>query len=318
MKSVFLDFATVSSGDLSTASLEIAAPNLTLLKTTSPENIEFILKDHDIVILNKIKLSRELIAKATHLKLIALAATGTNNIDLEAAREYGVAVCNIHDYCTPSVVQHVLGVLLSLTHKFTDYSRDATNGTWAASSHFTLLRYPIRELKGRTIGIIGWGVLGQAVAHACQTALGMEVLIANRIGTPPQVGRVALSELLARADVVSLHCPLNELTLGMISKRELSLMRRGALLINTARGELIDIPALVDALRSDSLGGAAIDVLPEEPPCNGSPLFAQDLPNLIITPHIAWSARESRQRCLDEIAINVKSYLEFGKRWRVA
>jgi len=179
------------------------------------------------------------------------------------------------------------------------------------------LRHPIRELGGRTLGVVGWGVLGKAVAQACETALGMRVIVADRIGAAHIEGRVPLAELLATADVVTLHCPVNERTTGMIGAREISLMKRDAVLINTARGALVDVEALASALRAGRLGGAAIDVLPQEPPVDGSPLFAPDLPNLIVTPHTAWAARESRQRCLDEMAANVRDFLAGGRRGRV-
>ena len=173
-------------------------------------------------------------------------------------------------------------------------------------------------LSGRTLGVVGWGVLGKAVAQACETALGMRVIVADRIGAAHVEGRVPLAELLATADVVTLHCPVNEHTTGMIGAREISLMKRDAVLINSARGALVDVEALANALRAGRLGGAAIDVLPQEPPVDGSPLFATDLPNLIVTPHTAWAARESRQRCLDEMAANVRDFLAGGRRGRVA
>lgn len=317
MRSVFLDYSTVSVGDLDPQALQAAAPNLILREATRQADVADAIAGCEIVLLNKLRMTREIIAGSNSLKLIALAATGTNNIDLEAARDHGVAVCNIRDYCTPSVTQHVLGVLLALTHRLTDYSRDATDGTWASSPHFTILRHPIRELGGRTLGVVGWGVLGKAVARACESALGMQVIVADRPGAPHVEGRVPLDELLTRADVVTLHCPVNELTTGMIGRRELALMKSDAVLINTARGALIDVAALADALRARRLGGAAIDVLPQEPPVDGSPLFADDLPNLLVTPHTAWAARESRQRCLDSMAENVHSFLEGGRLMRV-
>ena len=317
MKSVFLDYSTVSVGDLDPGALQAATPGLVLHDATRQDEVAERIADCEIVLLNKLKLTRDLIVGAKSLRLIALAATGTNNVDLEAARERGVAVCNIRDYCTPSVVQHVLGVLLALTHRFADYSRDAIDGTWASSPHFTILRHPIRELGGRTLGVVGWGVLSKAVAQACETALGMRVIVADRIGAAHIEGRVPLAELLATADVVTLHCPVNERTTGMIGAREISLMKRDAVLINTARGALVDVEALASALRAGRLGGAAIDVLPQEPPVDGSPLFAPDLPNLIVTPHTAWAARESRQRCLDEMAANVRDFLAGGRRGRV-
>ena len=317
MKSVFLDFATISSGDLDTRSLEDAAPGLALLEAARQNEIIDCIADHAIVMTNKLRLDRSIIESSPALRLIALSATGTNNVDLEAARERGVAVCNVTDYCTPSVVQHVLGVLLFLTHQLAAYSREAIDGTWGQARHFTILQHRIRELRGCTLGVVGWGVLGQAVAAACDKALGMKVIIANRLGGAPTADRVELDELLRRADVVTLHCPLTPATTGMIDRRRLALMKRDAILINTARGALIDIAALADALRERRLGGAAIDVLPQEPPIDGSPLFAPDVPNLIVTPHTAWGAVESRQRCLDEMALNIHDWRAGGTRRRV-
>ena len=290
MSAVFLDFGTVGD-DLDPASLRSAAPGLVLHAHTQPDEIATRIAGCEVVLTNKVRLTRELIEGAPALRFIGLTATGTNNIDLSAARERGVAVCNIRDYCTPSVVQHVLGVLLHL---------------------------PIRELRGRTLGIVGWGALGSAVARACESALGMQVIVADRPGGVPQPGRVDLDELLARADVVSLHCPLTPETTGLISAARLARMKLDAILINTARGALVDVAALAEALRARRLGGAAIDVLPEEPPVDGSPLFAPDLPNLIVTPHMAWAARESRQRCLDELAANIEDWRRGGTRGRVA
>jgi glycerate dehydrogenase len=255
---------------------------------------------------------------------VGLTATGTNNVDLEAARELGVAVCNIRDYCTASVAQHVLGVILMLTHRFRDYSQMAVDGTWARSVQFTVPGAPIRELAGKVLGIIGFGTLGRAVARVCEDALQMRVLVAERAGTTATNAdtvsspvRVTLDELLRTADVLSLHCPLNAATTGLIGRRELSLMKPDAILVNTARGGLVDLEALADALRGGDLGGAAIDVLPQEPPVGGSPLFAPGIPNLIVTPHIAWAAFEARQRAVDELARNIEDFLRGGDRGRV-
>ncbi len=318
MKAVFLDYETVNAGDLDSRRLLRAAPGLQLLAATRQQDVAERIAGHEIVLLNKLQLDGALIAATPTLKLIALAATGTNNVDLEAARTHGVAVCNIRDYCTPSVAQHVLGMVLALTHRIADYSRAAVDGTWARSTQFTVLEWPIRELQGRVLGVVGWGVLGQAAARVCEAALGMTIRIANRPGEPPQPGRVDLHELLPQVDVLTLHCPLTPATRGLISAPEIALMKHDALIINTARGALIDLAALASALRMGRLGGAAIDVLPQEPPVDGSPLFAPDLPNLIVTPHVAWAARESRQRCIDEIAANVEDFLAGGRRGRVA
>jgi glycerate dehydrogenase len=211
----------------------------------------------------------------------------------------------------------VLGVILALTHRFADYKPLAT-GAWGQQPQFTMLDYPIRELRGCVLGVVGWGALGQGAARACEAALGMRVLVANRPGGERQAGRVDLHELLPQVDVLTLHCPLTPATTGLIGAREIALMQRDALIVNTARGALIDIAALADALRDGRLGGAAIDVLPQEPPVDGSPLFAPGLGNLILTPHTAWAARESRQRALDEVAANVADFRAGGRRGRVA
>src|SRR6267154_1833359 len=178
------------------------------------------------------------------------------------------------------------------------------------------MRHPIRELDGRIFGVVGWGELGRGAARVAE-AFGMRVAIANRRGESPRPDRVELERLLAMSDIVSLHCPLSDSTRGLIGARELELMKPDALLINTARGGLVDGHALAAALRAGRLGGAGIDVLPQEPPVDGDPLLDPDIPNLLLTPHVAWAAREARQRCLDEIAANVRDFLMGGRRGRV-
>jgi glycerate dehydrogenase len=317
MKSIFLDYATVSfHGDLDPASLHRAMPGLELRDHTPQQNVARAIAGAEVVLVNKLRLTREIIEGAPKLKLIALAATGTNNIDLDTARERGIAVCNLRDYCTASVVQHVFGVLLSLTHKLREYDALVRSGAWQRGEQFCLLDYPIRELTGRKLGIVGYGTLGRGVARAAQ-AFGLEVLVANRPGGERVPARLDLNELLPQVDVLSLHCPLSPATTGLIGARQLELMKPDAVLINTARGALIDSQALADALRAGRLGGAAIDVLPQEPPVDGNPLLADDIPNLIVTPHIAWAARDARQRCIDEMAANVEDFRRGGRRGRV-
>ncbi len=261
-------------------------------------------------------LSRNHIDAAKNLKLICLAATGTDNVDLVAARERGIAVCNVRGYCSQSVAQQVWAMILSLTQHTGGYDRLAKDGSWVRSEVFTVLRLPIRELAGRTFGVVGWGELGRAAAKAAE-AFGMRVIVANRPGGSREHGRFDLDQLLAMSDVVSLHCPLTAATRNLIGARELALMKPDALLINTARGGLIDGAALAAALKAGRLGGAGIDVLPQEPPVNGDPLLDPDIPNLLLAPHVAWAAREARQRCLDDIAASVRDYLEGGQRARV-
>jgi glycerate dehydrogenase len=315
MRAAFLDYDTVSNGDLDTASLRSAVDELQVFNLDEAGMAQQ-MRGADIVLVNKLALTRELLHGAEHLKLVALAATGTNNVDLEAARELGIGVCNLRAYCTASVVQQVWALILSLTQHIATYSRLARDGSWVRDEAGTVLSQPIRELNGRVFGVIGWGDLGKAAAKIA-SAFGMQVAIANRPGGAPQAGRLNLDQLLQVADIVSCHCPLTDATRGMLGARELALMKPDALLINTARGALIDSAALAAALRAGRLGGAGLDVLPEEPPVHGDPLLAADIPNLLVTPHIAWSAREARQRCLDEMAENIRDFRRGGRRGRV-
>ena len=315
LKTVFLDYDTVSNGDLDLETLREAAGDLSVYDSSDTKIAER-LHDADVALLNKLELTRELLWGAPRLKLVALAATGTNNVDLIAARERGIAVCNVRAYCTASVVQHVWGLILSLTQHVDQFSRLSKNGSWAKDEAGAALSHPIRELQGRILGVVGWGELGSGVARIAE-AFGMQVRIANRPGSAPQSGRVPLDELLAIADVVSLHCPLNDATRGLIGVRELALMKPDALLINTARGALIDGAALAAALKAGRLGGAGIDVLPQEPPLPGEPLVDGQIPNLLLTPHVAWAAREARQRCIDEMAANIRDFRSGGRRGRV-
>jgi glycerate dehydrogenase len=324
MRAVFLDYATVSNGDLDPSVLARAAGSLEVFAMTSGSEISERISAADIVLLNTtIALSSAHLHAARALKLVALAATGTDNVDLQAAQELGIAVCNLQGYCTASVAQHAWAMILSLTQHLTDHARFATDGSWQRGEEPDVLARPLRELAGRTLGVVGFGALGRAVAKVGE-AFGMRVIVALRPGAaptdpsrPPDPPRVVLAQLLTASDVVSLHCPLTPATRGMIGAHELSLMRSDALLINTARGALVDAQALAEALQAGRLGGAGIDVLSQEPPVDGNPLLDPGIPNLIVTPHIAWAAREARQRCLDEMAANIQDFLRGGRRGRV-
>ncbi len=324
MRSVFLDFGTVSHDDLDTASLERVLPGIALHSTSTDAEVDERIAGCEFILTNKLAITRARMRAVPGLRFVGLTATGTNNVDLDAAKELGIAVCNIRDYCTDSVAQHVLGVILMLTHRFREYSQAAVDGTWARCPQFSVPGAPIRELRGKVLGIVGYGTLGRAVAKVCRDALGMRVLVAERPGskgddqtTLSSPVRVTLDEILRNADVLSLHCPLNDATRGLIGRRELSLMKPEAIVVNTARGALIDLEALVEALKGGDLGGAAIDVLPQEPPVDGSPILDASIPNLIVTPHIAWAAYEARQRAVDELALNVGDFLLGGRRGRV-
>src|SRR4029079_662979 len=327
MRAVFLDFGTVSHDDLDTTALERVLPGITLYPTSSDAEVDERIAGCEFILTNKLNISRARMRAVPGLRFVGLTATGTNNVDLEAARELGVAVCNIREYCTVSVVQHVLGVMLALTHRLREYGQAAIDGTWARCELFSVPGAPLPELTGKLRGIVGLRPLGKAVAKAAQAGLGMRILVAERPGggrgrepdTATSIGpvRASLDEVLRTADVLSLHCPLTPATTGLIGKRELALMNPDALLINTARGALIDLDALVVALRGGDLGGAAIDVLPEEPPTKGSPLFDPGIPNLVVTPHIAWAAFEARQRAVDELALNIEDFQRGGRRGSV-
>ncbi|MDH5274962.1 MAG: glycerate dehydrogenase [Gammaproteobacteria bacterium] len=327
MQSAFLDFDSLGPADIDTSALRATLPGIRVYGSTRPGEVDARIAGCEILLVNKVDLDRRrLAAAAPALKLVVLAATGTDNVDLAAARELGIAVANIRSYATPSVVQHVFGLVLALTLRLEEYRLLLQAGAWERSPHFCLLDYPTRELSGRTLGIVGYGQLGQAVA-AVGRAFGMRVVAArslrqapgiSRAPDPVPVDRLELPEVLATADVVSLHCPLTPATRHLINGESLAHLRRDALLINTARGDLVDSIALLDALRGGRLGGAGIDVLAEEPPVGGHPLLEARLPNLIVTPHIAWAARESRQRALDEVVGNVRAFLSGGQRNRVA
>jgi glycerate dehydrogenase len=316
MRGVFLDLGTVSNGDLDTGSLLAALPGLATHEQTDQEQVAARIAGCEVVLLNKCRVTREMMAANPQLELIALTATGVDNVDVAAAREFGVGVANLRDYCTPSVAQHVFAVLLALTHRLADYDQFTKRGDWGRSGQFSVFPFPIRELRGRILAIVGYGALGRGVARVAE-AFGMRVVVANRPGGERVADRLDLAELLPLADVLSLHCPLTPATRGIIGERELALMKPDSIIINTARGALIDAAALAAALREGRLGGAGIDVLEQEPPVDGNPLLEAGIPNLIVTPHTAWAAREARQRCLDELAANVRAFLRGERRNRV-
>jgi glycerate dehydrogenase len=314
MKAAFLDYGTLGPG-IDTASLDQLV-EVEYYDYSPPNEISGRLRDVEIGIVNKARVDAATMVANPGLKFIVLAATGSDNVELQTARQRSIAVANIRDYCTPAVVQHVFALILALTRQLKGYQTVVNAGAWQRSNTFALFDFPIRELTGKTLGIVGYGSLGRGVANVGR-AFGMEVLIAARPGAPAE-NRIAIDALLEQADVLSLHCPLTDSNRHMIGKSELASMKPDALLINTARGALIDSAALVEALRSGGIGGAGIDVLATEPPTDEEPLLAADIPNLILTPHIAWTASESRQRTLDQVAENVKDFLDGGELRRLA
>ncbi len=316
MLGVFLDRNSLHDHDLDFSELDRLLPDLRYFQATAPHEVAERIAEAEVVISNKVVLDATALQQAQRLQLICVAATGVNNVDLDAAAQRGITVCNCRGYGTPAVVQHVFALLLELMTQLSAYRQAVRAGRWQRSSQFCLLGFPIRELAGKTLGIIGYGELGQGVARVAE-AFGMQVLIAQRPGAvEPEEGRVPLPMLLPQVDVLSLHCPLTPETRGLIGAWELALMRRDAILINTARGGLVDETLLAAALRQGALGGAGVDVLSLEPPVDGNPLLAPDIPNLIVTPHSAWGSRESRQRLLMQLAENIQAYLE-GEPLRV-
>ena len=312
----FLDFATLGPG-VDTAKLDqvVAAR---YYEHSEPEEVGRRLEDCEVAILNKVRLDRRVLENAQGLRLIVITATGTDNVDTMAAAESGIAVANARDYCSQAVAQHVFSLVLSLTQQLGPYQELTRSGDWSRGQSFTLFDFPIRELSGRNLGIVGHGSLGRAVARVGE-ALGMNVLVSARVGSGTRApeGRVPFEVVLAEADVLSLHCPLTDETRQMLDARALALMKRDAILINTARGALVDHQALADALRNGEIGGAGIDVFATEPPPLSDPLLAKDLPNLILTPHIAWAALQSRQRVLDQAAENIESFYADGMLRRI-
>ena len=315
LRAAFLDHRSLDLGDLDLSGLRACFAELHLHPNSRPEDVIERLQGVEVAISNKVPLTSEVFAACPHLKLVLVAATGTNPIDLEAARAHGIVVSNCQGYGTPSVAQHTLMLLLALATRLSDYQQDVRAGRWQQAQQFCLLDHPIVELHGKTLGLLGYGELGSAVAQLAQ-AFGMRVLLGQLPGRPPRTDRLSLDELLPQVDALSLHCPLNEHTHHLIGKRELSLMKPSAFLINTARGGLIDEHALAETLRAGHLGGAATDVLSQEPPKDGNPLLANDIPRLIITPHSAWGSREARQRIVGQLAENAQAF-SHGKAMRV-
>ncbi|MCP3849802.1 MAG: D-2-hydroxyacid dehydrogenase [Gammaproteobacteria bacterium] len=306
---VVLDLDSLNQNDLNLDRLKQCLPNWTFYGTTQPEEVHSRIKNADVIISNKVMLDDAALSHTEQVKLVCIAATGTNNIDLNAAKKHHIPVCNITHYATHSVPEHVFRLILSLYGRLNENHTASIQGKWSQSPHFCLLDYPPQDLSGKTIGLIGYGDLGQAVAKIAK-AFDMKVLVAKRDENDSREGRLLLKELLPQLDILSLHCPLTESNNHLISTQELNLLPEQAILINTARGPLVDEVALLSALKQKSIAGAGLDVLSQEPPESDHPLLNSGLENLIITPHIAWASQQSRQRLLDQLAKNI---LEFKK-----
>jgi Lactate dehydrogenase and related dehydrogenases len=305
---VFLDAATVDCGDVDFTRLREVAKPLQLYPQTTEQELPERHPDAWCVITNKVKLEREFFQARPNLRLVCVTATGVNNVDLDAAADHGVTIANCKGYSTETVAQHTFMLLLALVRSLPQYQHAVAQGEWSRSSMFCLLDYPLRELQGMKLGIVGYGDIGQRVAEIARF-FSMEVLIAERPESAPRPGRLPFAEVLARSDILTLHCPLTSHNAKLINAKTLGQMRSGAFLINTARGGLIDEQALVEALREEKLGGAALDVLSVEPPPADHPLLQAQLPNLILTPHCAWASSEARQTAIDQTVENITRYL---------
>jgi glycerate dehydrogenase len=275
---------------------------------TAPGEVALRLRGASIAITNKVPLRAADIAQLPDLRMVAIAATGTDNVDLAACRERGIVVSNIRNYSLVSVPEHVFTLILALRRKLRAYCADVDAGRWQQSSRFCLLDHPIADLAGSRIGIVGYGALGKKVATIAR-AFGMEVCVTSRSPvTDEGVTVLPLDELLRTADVVSLHLPLTDQTRNMIGTRELATMKRSALLINTARGGLVDEAALAQALRDGVIGGAGFDVLSQEPPVPDNPLLQLHQPNFILTPHVAWASDGAMQTLADMLIDNIEAW----------
>ncbi len=309
LSGVILDRGTLGN-DVDLSSLTSLPVQWTYYGTTSPEQLLSRMEGAHIALTNKVCIYEDHLQQLPELQYIGVTATGTNNIDLDAAAAQGVTVTNVSGYGTASVAQHAFALMLALANRLPFLQRQIDAGEWQQSPMFCRLDYPPMELAGRTLLIVGYGVLGQAMAKLAE-GIGMKVIKAAVPGSPSVAAdRVELEEGLKQADVVSLHCPLTDATLNMLDTRRLALMPDHALLINTARGGLVNETDLAAALKARALGGAATDVLTQEPPVNGSPLLDNDIPNLIVTPHCAWASRESRQRLVNVVADNLLRFIE--------
>ena len=299
MHIAILDAHPLNPGDLSWQPLEQLG-TLSFYPRTAAADTYQRAKDADIVITNKVCFDSQLLARLPKLRCIVVTATGYNIIDLQAASEHGIVVCNAPAYSTGSVAQHVFALLLHIANRISDYAQLNRQGRWANNPDFCYIDYPTVELAGKTIGIVGLGSIGRQVA-AIAKAMGMEVIAIN------SKQQADLPDLLSNSDIVTLHCPLTDATRHLINRDTLALMRRGAILINTARGPLVDEAAVAEALHSGHLAAFGADVLSTEPPAADNPLLTA--PNAYTTPHIAWATLEARQRLMQITIDNVRAFI---------
>lgn len=313
-KVVFLDSASIIA--------DLRRPNFVhqweeYPATSAAQTVER-LKDAAVAITNKVPLRRETLEQLPGLKMVAVAATGTDNVDIACCRERGIVVSNIRNYSVHTVPEHVFMLMLALRRNLLAFRADVLNGAWQRSTQFCLFTHPVNDLYGSTLGIVGNGAIGKAVAQIA-AVFGMKVLLAEHkdaAGVRP--GYTAFDRVLGESDVITLHLPLNQQTRHLIGTAEFARMKRDAILINTARGGLVDEMALLEALQSERIAGAGFDVLAKEPPSEGHPLLGIDLPNFILTPHNAWSGRAAMQTLAEQLIDNIEAYAAGTPQNRVA
>ena len=307
MKAVFLDYESLDQHDLDLSALEASFDTLSLYPSTSQAQLLERVQHADVIISNKVIVDAATLQQCPNLKLILISATGTNNIDLIQARAQGIVVCNCQGYGTSAVAQHTLTLMLALATSLLQYDRAVQQGQWNKSPIFCLLDFPIVELEGKTLGILGYGELGQAVGKLAE-AFGMKVLVGSLPNRPSDSSRIPFAELLPQVDFLSLHCPLTEDTRDLIDAKAFDAMKPSAFLINCARGGIVNEQALADALVQGKIAGAATDVLTVEPPKEGNVLLDSHLPNLIVTPHSAWGSVDARQRIVKQMVENAEAF----------
>lgn len=306
MKIVVTDAATVADADVQLDFLHQFG-EVTLYELTAQEDVAARIADADMVLINKCAITAAEIAAAPRLKFVGLFATGYNNVDIAAAEARGITVCNVPNYSTEAVAQHTFALILGLINRVADYNRTVAEGDWIRSRTFAYFPFPLAELCGKTIGIVGYGAIGRRVADIAH-AFGMRVAVyARRDVGDPTVEQMSFDELLATSDIVTMHCPLNADSADRMDAAAFAKMKRGALFINTARGGVVVEEALRAALDSGHLGGAGLDVLRQEPMAADCPLYGA--PRCLITPHIAWAGVDTRRRLIGVVEDNIRAYL---------
>ncbi len=306
MKIVVTDAATVADADVQLDFLHQFG-EVTIYELTAQEDVAARIADADMVLINKCGITATEIAAAPHLKLVGLFATGYNNVDIAAAAARGITVCNVPNYSTEAVAQHTFALILGLINRVADYNRTVADGDWIRSRTFAYFPFPLAELCGKTIGIVGYGAIGRRVADIAR-AFGMKVAVyARRPVGDATVRQMAFDDLLAASDIVTMHCPLNADSADCMDAAAFAKMKEGALFINTARGGVVVEEALRDALDSGHLGGAGLDVLRHEPMAADCPLYGA--PRCLITPHIAWAGVDTRRRLVGVVEDNIRAFL---------